>query len=288
MGRAELKSYFEQATTEMQLEYERIRLRAAEDPGTAGDEGEENWAQLLRRWLPGDLAIATKGRVLCATGEATDQVDIVVCSPTYPLGMRSKKMHLASEVLAIFECKTTLKAEHIRETVKRAARAKSMIYRAHGTEVVYGLVAHSHSWKSSKTAVTDRVSRELAKADAEHVRHPNDRLDFVCISNFGMWASRLSIESDTWGSGFVTYYSAPDFSEKPLPWPEATGDASPIGRMISRTVRQLSAREDRYRGLSNYYLMSQLETGWSGYKSRDVRHWLSVEDRSRGILVLPA
>ncbi|MFF8021546.1 DUF6602 domain-containing protein [Streptomyces sp. NPDC007896] len=61
----------------MQLEYERIRLRATEDPGTAGDEGEENWASLFRKWLPGDLQITTKGRVLCGNGDTTDQVDIV-------------------------------------------------------------------------------------------------------------------------------------------------------------------------------------------------------------------
>jgi len=33
---------------EIEEEYNRIRKRAYEDPGTAGDQGEENWAELLR------------------------------------------------------------------------------------------------------------------------------------------------------------------------------------------------------------------------------------------------
>ena len=36
---------------DIEEEYSRIRKRANEDPGTAGDQGEENWASLLRRWL---------------------------------------------------------------------------------------------------------------------------------------------------------------------------------------------------------------------------------------------
>jgi hypothetical protein len=33
-------------------EYARIQKRAAEDPGTAGDQGEENWKALFESWLP--------------------------------------------------------------------------------------------------------------------------------------------------------------------------------------------------------------------------------------------
>src|ERR1700674_2051504 len=48
----ELFQFFHQAATEMQGEYVRIHNRAKEDPGTAGDEGEENWSQFLINWLP--------------------------------------------------------------------------------------------------------------------------------------------------------------------------------------------------------------------------------------------
>ena len=47
----DLEDFMKQVTSEMESEYQRIRSRALEDPGTAGDQGEENWAELLRDWL---------------------------------------------------------------------------------------------------------------------------------------------------------------------------------------------------------------------------------------------
>jgi len=40
--------------------YERITRRSAEDPGTAGDQAEENWAAFFRDWLPPSYPIVTK------------------------------------------------------------------------------------------------------------------------------------------------------------------------------------------------------------------------------------
>ena len=48
----DLYNFMEQISDEMSAEYHRIQRRAAEDPGTAGDQGEENWAELLRGWIP--------------------------------------------------------------------------------------------------------------------------------------------------------------------------------------------------------------------------------------------
>ena len=70
----ELNAWIAQTTDEMASEYERIRTRATEDPGTAGDEGEENWAQLLRGWLPPSYEVRTKGRILAHDGSASRQV----------------------------------------------------------------------------------------------------------------------------------------------------------------------------------------------------------------------
>ncbi len=41
-----------QISDEMSAEYNRIQMRATEDPVTAGNQGEENWAEVLRKWLP--------------------------------------------------------------------------------------------------------------------------------------------------------------------------------------------------------------------------------------------
>ena len=44
----DLYDFMRQISAEMSAEYNRIQMRATEDPGTAGDQGEENWAELLR------------------------------------------------------------------------------------------------------------------------------------------------------------------------------------------------------------------------------------------------
>lgn len=40
----DLHDFMRQISVEMASEYQRIRRRSVEDPGTAGDQGEENWA----------------------------------------------------------------------------------------------------------------------------------------------------------------------------------------------------------------------------------------------------
>ncbi|WP_406837322.1 DUF6602 domain-containing protein [Streptomyces sp. AHU1] len=279
MSQQELVSYFKQATMEMQLEYERIRARAAEDPGTAGDEGEENWASLFRKWLPGDLQIATKGRVLCGSGEATDQVDIVALSPSYPPGMLNKKMHLASEVMAIFECKATLKAQHIDKTIESASRAKEAIYKAHGKEVIYGLVAHSHSWGAETSKVIGRISDKLAEASNVHVRHPNNSLDFVCIADLGSWTLRMQWDEEYYGPGVVSYYSGPSLSSING---KNGADTSPIGRMITYVLRRLSYHDEKYRGLASYFGMSGLE-GVGSWSSNNLRIWNDFDSKRRHV-----
>jgi hypothetical protein len=53
----DLHEFIQQLGAKMEAEYKRIRKVASSDPGTAGDEGEENWAQLLRDWLPLTIAL---------------------------------------------------------------------------------------------------------------------------------------------------------------------------------------------------------------------------------------
>ena len=48
----DLYDFMRQLTNDMAAEYDCIQKRTTEDSGTAGDQGEENWAELLRRWLP--------------------------------------------------------------------------------------------------------------------------------------------------------------------------------------------------------------------------------------------
>jgi hypothetical protein len=142
----DLALLIQQATAELTAEYRRIQARVAEDPGTAGDQGEENWATLLRKWLPAGFHVRTKGRIIGVDGSASPQVDVLVLSPSYPVGLLDKKLYLAAGVVAAFECKLTLRRDHIRKVVKNSV-ALGKISRqggSSGRHIIYGILAHSH------------------------------------------------------------------------------------------------------------------------------------------------
>ncbi|HDT2319072.1 TPA: hypothetical protein RFX09_003253 [Klebsiella aerogenes] len=80
----ELIHFFKDLSNNLSSEYDRISSRAKEDPGTAGDEGEESWKCLLQNWLPENYRVVTKGRLLSSSGEASPQVDIIILKPSYP------------------------------------------------------------------------------------------------------------------------------------------------------------------------------------------------------------
>src|SRR5690348_14207781 len=98
----------DEVKTWISQEYTRIQERVHEDPGTAGDQGEENWAAILRGWLPANYPVVTKGRIIDHDGKASPQVDVIVLSPFYPMSLRDKKLYFVGGVVAAFECKLTL------------------------------------------------------------------------------------------------------------------------------------------------------------------------------------
>src|SRR5687767_13367978 len=109
----DLFNYMRDATHEMQSGYERIQKRSREDPGTAGDNGEENWRDLLRKWLPATYHVRTKGRIMNIHGDCSPQVDVIVLSPSYPPSLLDRKEYLEGGVVAAFECKVTLRPRDI-------------------------------------------------------------------------------------------------------------------------------------------------------------------------------
>ena len=80
----DIHDFVRRSQQELQSEYLRIRKRAADDPGTAGGQGEENWASLFREWLPHYFHVVTKGRILTESGYASPQIDVLILSPAYP------------------------------------------------------------------------------------------------------------------------------------------------------------------------------------------------------------
>jgi hypothetical protein len=104
--------------------YLRIRARSKEDPGTAGDQAEEDWAEILRDWLPATYRIVTKGRMLFDDGSSSPQVDLLVLTPSYPRGLGNEKYVFAGGVIAAFECKLTLATSSEPSRLRAQSREK--------------------------------------------------------------------------------------------------------------------------------------------------------------------
>lgn len=273
-----LYDFMRQLSDKMAANYNFIQKRASEDPGTAGDQGEENWAELLRGWLPRTYEVVTKGRIIGQDGKVSPQVDVLVLKSIYPKQLidENQKIHLAAGVAAAFECKTTLKAEHIEKVVKTCVEIKKLYPDREGTPykelhspIVYGLLAHSHSWKHVGSTPDMNVLEKLHYVNQSHVLHPRQYLDLLCVADLG-----------TWPLGKCTFNSSNVFRQIGLESPFETGAAfsyynryttslnqtegfTPIGVFISSLSEKLAWENPELRDLVNYY--KGVKIGGSGY-----------------------
>ena len=150
----------------------------------------------MRGWLPRTYEVVTRGRIISQDGRTSPQVDVLVLKDVYPEKLLNKKLYLAAGVAAAFECKTTLKAKHIDEAVKTCAEIKNLYPVREGTPykelhapIVYGLLAHSHSWKTPNSTPETNIKQKLLESDKLHVSHPHECLDLLCVADLGTWIS---------------------------------------------------------------------------------------------------
>lgn len=196
----DLYDFFKKANHTISEEYVRICRRVKEDPGTAGDQGEENWKELLESWLPSYFHIVTKGRIIGTSGITGPQVDVLVLSPDYPKSLWGCKEYLAGGVVAAFECKTTLRRQHIGDLMEHAKRIQELTVRESGTprrdlqsKLYYGLLAHSHEWKREGSRPKAVINRAIYEFDSQHITHPREMPDTVCVADIGTWKTRKGV-----------------------------------------------------------------------------------------------
>ncbi|MDQ6948150.1 MAG: hypothetical protein M3256_18240 [Actinomycetota bacterium] len=276
-ARHALRQFVQQAGEEMAAEYRRIADQAQQDPGTAGDEGEENWAQLLREWLPTSYFVTTKGRILSEQGQLSRQVDVVVLSPAYPRALLSKKTYLAGGVVAAFECKLTLRPEHVAAAVAKAADIRRILFVRGGTPyrelfspLICGLLAHSHRWKRSEATPIANIDRGLQDADAKSVQHPREMLDLVCVADLATWwATKISpgrppvpIEIPGFAGSLVSSgYAGPNS--------DIVEGNTPIGVFLTQLTRRMAWEDPSLRPIAEYWKW----TGMGGGFSASGRQW---------------
>ncbi|HCE2429467.1 TPA: hypothetical protein NGU10_001516 [Vibrio parahaemolyticus] len=266
----DLVDFMHTVTRTMGDEYSRIQKRSTEDQGTAGDQGEENWASLFKDWLPADYQVVTKGRLLSEKGVASPQIDVIVLYPFYPKHLLDKKLYLTAGVAAAFECKNTLRAKDIQKSVKNAAEIRNLLNIKSGTyrdemysPIVYGLIAHSHSWKSENSTPIENIQKQLVQADLEYAKHPRESLDFICVSDLAVWAtykqpmSTQFFSQDSkpyvrWVPGPRTGYGLSDKS-KLEKGSEPNKNLTPIGAFLSKLINKLALNDERLKDFSLYF-----------------------------------
>lgn len=190
MTRHDLIEFLKRDDEIIAKEYERICSKAKEDPGTAGDQGEENWKRLLEGWLPPYFKVVTKGRIIDSKGVASPQLDVVVLAPEYPKQMLNSKLYMSSGVVAAFECKTTLKKSHIEKFMKNSKCISSLALNEKGTprkdlqsKIYYGLLAHSHSWKKQTSQPIVNIKKAIEESCLTIIKHPIEIPNIVCVAN---------------------------------------------------------------------------------------------------------
>ncbi len=281
----DLHDFMRQLSQEMAAEYDRIQKRAPEDPGTAGDQGEANWAELLRGWLPRTYEVVTKGRIISADGRTSPQVDVLVLKDVYPKKLLDKKHYLAAGVAAAFECKTTLKSAHIAEAVQTCVEIKNLYpvregspYKELHAPIVYGLLAHSHSWKGPNSTPEENILQNLRGSDGLFVTHPRLSLDMLCVADLGAWTlskmspnpllvledeSLISQETPPCRPVWSAYMEHTTCVENQVDY------FTPIGVLISYLSKLIAWEAPTLRNLVDYYLAAPI-----GGSSRGVpRKW---------------
>ena len=265
----DLYEFMRQLSDEMAAEYARIQMRATEDPGTAGDQGEENWAELLRGWLPRTYEVVTKGRIISQDGRTSPQIDVLVLKSIYPEKLLTKKLYLAAGVAAAFECKTTLKAAHIDKAMETCVKIKNLYPDREGTPykelhapIVYGLLAHSHSWTGNNSTPENNIEQKLRESDNCYVSHPHLVLDFLCVADLAAWTSLKmalvlpQITSDKLASSLY-------FERAPTSYNQVE-HFTPIGSFISNLTERLAWEDSSLRDLADYYQSTKITGSGEG------------------------
>lgn len=286
----DLIDYMRDATRQIAEDYQRIQKRAAEDAGTAGDQGEENWRELLAGWLPAGYHVVTKGRIMFLDGRCSRQMDVLVLKPSYPVGLLNKKLYLAGGVTAAFECKLTLKASHVREAVEKAAELRKGLPVRYGTPrrelqspIIYGLLTHSHSWKAEQSKPLENIEAALSEAEEVFTTRPREALDLICVADLAAWVCMKKVYAGPSLSRMTAALGRTDTREERIKntgalttdvrySPELQGPGSgftPIGATILHLLVKLAWEDPGLRDIAEY--VSRVEI--AGNSMGVVKQW---------------
>ena len=148
--------------------------------------------------------------------------------------------------------------------------------------IVYGLLAHSHSWKGENSTPEVNIENKLHKSDELCVSHPRQVLDLLCVADCGTWISgKLTFIGpstvpgwDSLGPEIHSLYGVngsvqSTYARHTFLHRNQTENFTPIGTLISNLSRRLAWEDPALRDLVNYYQGAEI----SGTGEGRFRQW---------------
>lgn len=146
--------------------------------------------------------------------------------------------------------------------------------------IVYGLLAHSHSWKGEQSTPEQNIIDKLHEMDGICVDHPRVQLDLLCVADLAAWCSATIT--------FLRPAQVPDWSKlAPIYGPNGSARTAyightisqenqaahftPIGALISHLIEKIAWETPSLRNIADYYRIANL----SGSGSGGMRMWPS-------------
>ena len=146
--------------------------------------------------------------------------------------------------------------------------------------IVYGLLAHSHSWKAEKSTPENNIRQKLLESDSRYVSHPRESLDLICVADLATWTlfknalykpipgipGYQSLLYSIYGANGSV---ATSYIEHTPPRDSQSGRATPIGNLISSLSGRIAWEDPALRALAEYYRYTGIAGGGRGRQ----RHW---------------
>lgn len=122
--------------------------------------------------------------------------------------------------------------------------------------IVYGLLAHSHSWKGDNSTPEDNIEQKLRESDKLHVSHPRQTLDLLCVADLGTWISGklgpVRARNHLLGGAHSCYVQHTPSHQNQTKYFTA------IGTLISNLSRRLAWEEPALRDIVDYYQFTNI------------------------------
>ncbi|HEY9300819.1 MAG TPA: hypothetical protein VIQ31_31530, partial [Phormidium sp.] len=148
------------------------------------------------------------------------------------------------------------------------------------TPIIYGLLAHSHSWQGERSTPIENIESKLIEEDCRLVDHPRKMIDLICVADLGTWAAskmtllvpneRISTETPLNQSGrsLVANTAYIGHINK---FENQASHFRPVGALIFYLFHKLAWENEDYRSLADYYQKTNIGGAGSGC----VREWMS-------------